>query len=640
MKKNALYLLLFVIAITLNSHAQEKPLSQQMAATVMELWKDSMKIKNDGKPTPWSYEQGVALEGFDILWKNTADATYFDYVKRSMDFFVKADGSIRRFKTNEYNIDNVKNGRSLIMLYQVTNDYKYYKAASILRDQLKTHPRTSEGGFWHKNIYPHQMWLDGLYMAEPFYAEYAAAFNEPEAFDDIANQFILMEKHARDPKTGLLYHGWDESKGMKWADDKTGCSPNFWGRAMGWYAMALVDVLDNFPEKHPKRDSLIAILNRLAEAVAKVQDAKTGLWFEVLDMPVEKGNYPEASASCMFTYAFAKGARKGYLSKAYSDLAQKAYEGIKKEFVEKRSEGKINLKGTVSVAGLGGRSYRDGSYAYYLSEPVVTNDPKGVGAFILAANEMEMIPTVALGKGKTVLLDNYFNHETKKDSTGFTFDHHYVWNEQELNGFTFFGHVFNKYGVKTTQSKEEPTAALLSKADIYIIVDPDNSKETPKPNLMQEKDAKVIYDWVKKGGVLLMFANDTGHAEIPNFNKLATKFGIRYRNESINMLQGKEYEKGAVIINPGNEIFISAKKIYAKEVAPIQVKAPAKAILTKNNDVVVAVAKIGKGTVFAIGDPWLYNEYIDDRKISSKEYENYKAAEDLVNWAIKQLPKK
>ena len=180
-----------------------------------------------------------------------------------------------------------------------------------MRDQLKTQPRTSEGGFWHKKIYPSQMWLDGLYMGEPFYAEYAATFHEDAAFDDIAKQFILMELHSRDPKTGLLYHGWDESKQQRWADPATGHSPNFWGRAMGWYAMALVDTLDYFPQDHPQRGALLAILKRLAVAIEKYQEPKSGLWYEVLDKGSEKGNYLEASASCMFVYALARGRSRG-----------------------------------------------------------------------------------------------------------------------------------------------------------------------------------------------------------------------------------------------------------------------------------------------------------------------------------------
>src|SRR4029079_12661212 len=213
--------------------------------------------------------------------------------------------------------------------------------------------------FWHKQIYPYQMWLDGLYMGEPFYAEYSAVFGE-DNWTDIANQFVWMETHARDPKTGLLYHGWDESKEQQWANKETGCSPNFWGRAMGWYGMAMVDVLDQFPANHPGRDSLIQILNRFAKAITAVQDPASGLWYDILDMPKREKNYKEASASCMFVYALAKAVRKGYIPASYSGIAKKAYDGIIKEFIEIDASGQTNLKGTVSVSGLGGRPYRDG----------------------------------------------------------------------------------------------------------------------------------------------------------------------------------------------------------------------------------------------------------------------------------------
>lgn len=629
--------ILFIVINCLLS-AQVQPLSQQMAATVMALWPDSMAVK-EGKPAAWNYEQGVVLESFHGLWKNTADAQYFNYLKKSIDFYVQPNGDIRTYKKGEYNIDHVKCGRSLLSLYKVTKDLKYYKAAKLLRAQLKSHPRTTEGGFWHKNIYPHQVWLDGLYMAQPFYADYAATFQEPEVFDDVANQMISIERHTRDPKTGLLYHGWDESKGMKWADAVTGCSPNFWGRSVGWYAMSLVDVLESFPADHPKYDTLINILNRLAVAVVKVQDPASGLWYQVLDQPNGKGNYHESSASAMFVYALAKGVRKGYLPISFQNPALKGYEGLKKEFVEPRASGQINFTGTVSVAGLGGNPYRSGSYEYYLGEKVVSNDPKGIGAFILAANEVELIPTLSLGWEKTVLLDNYFNHESISDSTGLSFPHHYVWNQEEQNGFSLLGHIFNKNGVKTLQSEAEPTSALLQKAQIYIIVDPDNQKETTKPNFITEKHVKTITNWVKEGGVLLLFANDTGHAELKGLNQLAKKFGIHFNDQARNMVKGKEYETGAVHVGE-NLIFKSVKKLYLKEIATLGLKSPAKPVLVEGKDVVVATAKLGKGTVFAVGDPWLYNEYMDDRKIPAKEYENYKAAEDLVKWAIQQCPKK
>ena len=195
-----------------------------------------------------------------------------------MDFYIQPDGSIKDYKPSEYNIDHINNGKLALLLYRVTGQEKYLKAANLLRDQLRTHPRTNQGGFWHKKIYPNQMWLDGLYMGEPFYAEYANLAHEDSAFNDIANQFIWMEEHARDPRTGLLYHAWDESKTQEWADKTTGRSPHIWARAMGWYGVALVDALDWFPANHPKRKALIGILNRFANAIEKVQDKSSGLW--------------------------------------------------------------------------------------------------------------------------------------------------------------------------------------------------------------------------------------------------------------------------------------------------------------------------------------------------------------------------
>jgi len=386
----------FFLAFTLVSSASTQSLSEQAAATAMTaLWRDS-----GGYPSRWTYDHGLVLKGIERVYLATNDKQYLDFIQRSMDHFVNDDGSIRTYKLDEYNIDNINPGRNLLFLYKKTGQEKYRKAAALLREQLKTHPRTSDGGFWHKKIYPSQMWLDGLFMGEPFYAEYAATFKEDAAFDDIAKQFILMERHSRDDKTGLLYHGWDESKQQRWANPTTGRSPNFWGRAMGWYAMALVETLDYFPQKHPQRGELIAILKRLATAVAKYQDARSGLWWQVLDKGDAKGNYLESSAACMFVYALAKGVRNGYLPANYMKTANDGYRGIQKEFVKYDATGRFDLAGTVSVAGLGGNPYRDGSYEYYLSEKVVTNDPKGIGSFLLAATEMELAAKTNRGRGK------------------------------------------------------------------------------------------------------------------------------------------------------------------------------------------------------------------------------------------------
>lgn len=630
MKNCITILLLFITALL-----QAQPWSQKMAQTVMTIWKDSMTT---GRPARWTYEQGVVLKGIEGIWKNTADKKYFDYIEKSMDLFVQDDGSIRTYKPDEYNIDHVNSGRNLLFLYKVTLKEKYLKAVHLLREQLRTHPRTNEGGFWHKKIYPYQMWLDGLYMGEPFYAEYAATFHEDTAFNDVARQFILMEKYARDPKTGLLYHGYDESKEQKWADKKTGLSPHVWARAMGWYGMGLVDALEWFPQDHQKRTDLIAILNRFATAVTKYQDAKTGLWWDIVDLPAKGKNYLEASASSMIVYALAKGVRLGYLPDRFVAPAQKGYNGIISQFI-KTENGQVNLHGTVSVSGLGGNPYRDGSFDYYMSEKVVVNDPKGVGAFLKASNEIELLPTLKMGKGKTVVLDYYFNHELKKDPTGATVQHHYIWEQMDLNGYSLFGFVWNKHGLKTKSLKTAPTAQNLKGADVYIIVDPDTEKETASPNYFQHQDIDAIHQWVHNGGVLMLFGNDSGNVELTRFNQLAKKFGVRFNGDSRNRVIGSQYEMGAFTIPANHSIFKTPKKIYIKEYSSQSIFKPASAAFTDGKAVVMSVAKVGKGAVFAVGDPWFYNEYFDGRKLPA-DLENYKAGNDLVKWAIRQIPAK
>ena len=273
----------------------------------------------------WSYEPGVVLKGIEQIWLDTADNKYLEYIERYVEQFVQPDGDIRTYNIQEYNLDQINAGKLLFRLYQETGDRRYQQALHLLMKQLERQPRTSEGGFWHKKIYPYQMWLDGIYMAAPFYVQYADHFKVPGGFDDAAHQILLIERHTRDPRTGLYYHAWDESKMQKWAHPQTGCSPHFWGRAMGWYAMALVDVLDFLPESHRARDRIVTIFERMIQAVVQLQDTDTGLWYQVLDRGGSEGNYTEASASCMFVYALAKGVRKGYLAPKYLGAAQRGY---------------------------------------------------------------------------------------------------------------------------------------------------------------------------------------------------------------------------------------------------------------------------------------------------------------------------
>ncbi|MEY2917281.1 MAG: hypothetical protein RIS73_995 [Bacteroidota bacterium] len=622
-------ILILLIAVSANGFAQTP--GEKIAATVMNIWKDTVPI---GSATKWSYDMGVVLKGFEGLWMNTGNAKYFFDIQKKMDFFVNDDGSIKGYEKEEYNIDHVNNGKLVLLLYRVTGKEKYKKAADLLRSQLATHPRTKEGGFWHKKVYTNQMWLDGLYMGEPFYAEYAMLFHEDSAFNDIANQFIWMEQHARDPKTGLLYHAWDESKEQQWANKTTGASPLFWARAMGWYSDALVDALDYFPATHPKRKALIDILNRLVNAIEKQQDKTTGLWYDVINYngPGKEKNYFEASASCQFTYAIAKGVRKGYLPAAKIAIAKKAYDGILKQFI-KEENGQTNLYGTVKVSGLGGKPYRDGSFNYYMSEPVIVNDAKGIGAFLLAGNEMEIAKTTAVGNSKTVLLDRYFNSEKKKDATGINIYWHYVWEERSHGGFYTLGNIFERNGAKLASLDVAPTAANLKGASVYIIVDADHVRDNPNPNYMAPADVKAVSDWVKAGGTLLIMANDSNNCDLPHLNLLAQKFGVQFTNKSVNMVKNDQFEQGVVLPGANNPVFKAPAKMYLKEVSTLDIKAPATANAVKDGDVIIATATHGKGKVLIVGDPWLYNEYLDNRKLPL-EYENYKAAGDLVKWLL------
>ncbi|MFC5625154.1 glycoside hydrolase family 88/105 protein [Algoriphagus winogradskyi] len=338
----------------------------------------------------WEYTHGLIMSSMQAVWKQKGEQRFYDYTKKFADFMVDSAGNILTYKKSDFNIDRVNGGKFLINLYEESGEQKYKLAVDELRDQMRTHPRNKENGFWHKKIYPHQMWLDGLYMGSPFLAQYATAFDEPALFDDVANQILLMDKYGYSEETGLYHHAWDESKEQKWADPETGLSTNYWGRSIGWFAMALVDVLDFLPEDHPKRNDIIAIAQKLAKGIQRYQTPE-GVWYQVVDQGTREGNYLESSASGMFTYFLLKGAEKGYLDQDDFTAGKKAYEGMLAEFIREDADGGISLTNVCGVAGLGGNPYRDGSYEYYVGEEIRVNDPKGVGPFILASLQYESL---------------------------------------------------------------------------------------------------------------------------------------------------------------------------------------------------------------------------------------------------------
>ena len=392
------------IAAVLQLRAQSvdvnQPWSVRMAESEMVRCPESWQL--DFQPRlKWDYCHGVEMKGFTDLYLKYGNRRYMDYVLAYCDTMTHADGSIVTYRPSELSLDRINSAKLFFQAYKETGDEKYMKALRLVRGQLTYQPRTKEGGFWHKLIYTRQMWLDGLYMAEPFYAEYAARYGSADDFKDIALQFEVVAKHTDDAKSGLFRHAWDESRQQKWADPKTGQSAHCWGRAMGWYAMALVDALEFFPESASKeRASMISILETVAKAVKNYQDEKSGLWYQVVDRSGDEGNYLESSASAMFVYSLYKGVRLGLIDKSYLEVAEKGYQGILTNFIEVEKSGVINLTRACAVAGLGGTPYRSGDYQYYINEKIRSNDPKAVGPFILASLEYETLHPFVPAKQK------------------------------------------------------------------------------------------------------------------------------------------------------------------------------------------------------------------------------------------------
>jgi unsaturated rhamnogalacturonyl hydrolase len=663
--------------------AQSPTPTQKMAATAIQQW-PAGNVSTTGAPGKWGYEEGVLLDGIAAEWHATGNGDDFAYIKAAVDKYVTPEGNITGYKADAHTLDDIELGRAVMVVYRATLLPRYAKAAEFLETQLALQPRTASGGYWHKQIYPNQMWLDGAYMAEPFRAAYAASFQQPQEFDDIARQLLLMDAHMRDPKSGLLRHGWDESKSMPWADKATGLSPEVWARAMGWYCMALVDVLDWFPKDQPQRPALIAALNRNLSAVLKVQDSGTGLWWQVMDrsphaaprlmkqpdgsirLSVEHssdGNYFEASASCMFTYALAKGVRLGYLPSADEAAAQRAWAGIQKKFITTNPDGTLTLHGTVKVGGLGGTPYRAGDFAYYVGEKVVDQDAKGVGAYLLAGSEMDQVSPEApasvsqspapartglLPSSKdfhapaeaqptrrvTAMVDAWFNSQTRKNPLGQTELFHYKWDDDSYNGYSLFGRAFQRHGADLATLPAAPTRANLSQAQIYIIASPDIPSKNPNPHDMDQASGDAIEAWVKSGGVLLLFSNDRDNTEFTHFDTLADRFGMHFNPVLSHHVVDPDHSTGEVVIPPGTGIFGSGFTAYMKDTSTISPTGPAKALVTDHGDVMIAIAHLGKGVVLGIVDPWFYNEYADGRKMG--QYKGFEAADDVAAWAVRQ----
>jgi unsaturated rhamnogalacturonyl hydrolase len=341
-------------------------------------------------PGNWSYEYAFFLNAMFARWQETKKQEYLNYIKKWCDRYIDSHGALdpKHYNVNEYRLDDMLPGRLFLSLYDVTKESKYKGTATQLRQQLQYQPRTSDGGYWHKQIYPYQMWLDGVYMADIFSMQYAKAFNEPALFKESMQQIRLVREHNGDAGTGLLYHGWDEAGNKVWANEETGTSPEFWSRGIGWYLMALIDCIDYIPLESPDRKELGALFKDLSKAVLKYQDPKTGMWYQVINKGYEPRNWHETSASVMFAYAFAKGYNKGALDKTYLAAAQKAFDALKDQYLYFDDEGRVYLDGTVKIGTLNVKTSK-GDLDYYVSTERRINDYKGLGALLYLTQELD-----------------------------------------------------------------------------------------------------------------------------------------------------------------------------------------------------------------------------------------------------------
>ena len=387
-------LLILTALFAVAAYGQE-PYSIRMIRSEMQRNPDATYLDGRQGQRKWNYTTGLELKSFLDAARRYELPEVVEYVRAWADTMATEKGDIYSYKKSNYNVDHICPARIYFDLHDMYGDQdkRYRRVTRKIREQMDSHPRTQSGEFWHKKAYPNQVWLDGFYMALPFYAEYTRRYSPKEQkdslFADIAHQFTAGAKNTYDPATGLFRHAWDESRSMFWCDPETGLSEHAWGRATGWYAIALVEVLDYMPKDHPGHQELVDQLNYLLEVLPKWADPLTGMWYQVLDCPEREGNYQEATCSIMFTYAFLKGLRRGYIDSSHEAYILGLYQKFIDRFIRENADGTISMTDCCSVGGLGGKQMRKGDFDYYLSEPIIENDCKGVGPFIWASLECE-----------------------------------------------------------------------------------------------------------------------------------------------------------------------------------------------------------------------------------------------------------
>ena len=572
-------LLLAVILLASNFALDAQSWSQRAANTAIAHWPNAPSPQRE---TASLQGNGLALllNGVDAEWYNTANGRYYRYEKQKVDTLLASENDVD-LRTR------MAIARPILRIGRVTQDTRYFKTVDLLDKYLSV----------RSQIPVQQMDSAEIYYSAPFYAEYAQVFQRPDDFSKITK---LFSENGRAEEAG--------------ASRVHAIS----ARDMGWYIAALVDTLPYYPYDDSDRGLLLQILDRTVAQIVRAQDKSSGLWHESLAKP---WGLDDAIATCMFTYALQKAVRLGYLTERYSENARRPWRGVLQHFAKDDGHASVAFINSVSSGGSRGVGVED--------------ERELVGAFLLASTEMEHARQATLARGQLVMLDSWFNSQQRTNSAGQKEYFHYKWNDYSDSGYSLFGSMFVDLGADLATLSMAPTAENLKSAQYYVIVSPDIPAKNPNPHYVQVRDADQVAKWVGGGGVLILMENDPPNADIDHLNRIADRFGIHFNSVLSHHVIGNDFSAGQIAVKGGDPIFRDPHTLYMKDTCTLSLSSPAKSLFKDGGGVVIAMSNFGKGTVVAVVDPWLYNEYTDGRKKPPMQ-DNYAAGQEFVRWLINQ----
>jgi unsaturated rhamnogalacturonyl hydrolase len=579
-KRRASPLLFAVILLASNFALDAQSWSQRSANTAIALWPNAPAPQRESTPLQGS-GLAVLLNGVDAEWYNTANGGYYHYEKQKIDTLLATESDVDLRA-------RMAAARPILRIGRVTQDTKYFKTADLLDKYL----------YARSQIPVQQMDSAEIYESAPFYAEYARVFQRHDDFSKITK---LFSENARGKAAG------------------TSRAHAIGARDMGWYVAALVDTLPYYPNDDLDRELLLQILDRTVAKIVRAQDKRSGLWHESLATP---GGADDAIATCMFTYALQKAVRLGYLRERYSENATAAWRGVLEHFVKADGPASVAFINSVSSGRSRGVGGTDG-------------ERELAGAFLLTSTEMEHAQTATLARGRLVMLDSWFNSQRRTNSAGQKEYFHYKWNDYSDSGYSLFGSMFSDLGADLATLPVAPTVENLKSAQYFVIVSPDIPAKNPDPHYVQARDADQVAEWVRRGGVLILMENDPPNADIEHLNLIADRFGIHFNSVLSHHVIGDNFAAGQIAVRGGSPIFRDPHTLYMKDTCTLSLNSPARPIFKDREDVVIAMSNFGKGTVVAVVDPWLYNEYTDGRKKPPMQ-DNYAAGQEFVRWLIGQ----